>query len=76
LSNVRAMGLDMLDAGVSKSFRFGERVTLQVRADSFNALNRTHFGPPNTSPTSTDFGTITTTSQLPRIIEISMRAQF
>jgi len=49
---------------------------LQIRADAFNALNRTHFAAPNTSPTSSDFGAITSTSQLPRIVEFSLRLQF
>jgi hypothetical protein len=49
---------------------------LQLRADAFNSMNHTHFGTPNTSPTSTDFGTISTTSQQPRVIEFSLRVSF
>jgi hypothetical protein len=70
------MGLNMLDLAASKTVRLAERVTLQIRADAFNVLNHTHFAAPNTSPTSTDFGRVTATSQLPRIIEFSLRLQF
>jgi hypothetical protein len=75
-AGIRSMGLDMLDLGVSRNLRLTERVTLQIRADAFNVLNHTHFGAPNTSPTSSDFGAVTSTSQLPRVIEFSMRVQF
>ena len=70
------MGMDMLDLGVTRSVRLTERFTLQIRADAFNVMNHTHLGAPNTSPTSSDFGAITSTAQLPRIVEFSMRVQF
>jgi hypothetical protein len=75
-SGIRSMGMDMWDLGATKSVRLTDRFTLQIRADAFNAMNHTHFGAPNTSPTSSDFGSITSTSQLPRIIEFSLRVQF
>jgi hypothetical protein len=76
LSGVRTMGLNGLDAGIGKNRRIREGVTLQLRADAFNSMNHTHFGAPNTSPTSTDFGSVTTTSQQPRVIEFSLRVSF
>jgi hypothetical protein len=76
LSGVRTMGLNGLDAGIAKNRRIREGVTLQFRADAFNALNHTQFGAPNTTPTSSDFGVITTTSQQPRVIELSLRLTF
>jgi hypothetical protein len=75
-SGIRSMGMDMLDLGVTRSVRLTERFTLQIRADAFNVMNHTHLGAPNTSPTSSDFGAITSTAQLPRIVEFSMRVQF
>jgi hypothetical protein len=74
--NLRMSALNMLDLGISKNIRVRERYTLQIRADAFNAENHTIFGAPNASPTSTDFGAITSTSQLPRVIEFSLRVQF
>jgi hypothetical protein len=52
------------------------QLVYNIRADAFNALNRTQFGAPGTSPTSSDFGSITSTSQLPRAVEFSLRLQF
>jgi hypothetical protein len=75
-AGIRSMGLDLLDLGMSKNLRVGERVSLQLRADAFNCLNHTHFAAPNTTPTSTDFGKATATSQLPRHIEFSARLRF
>ncbi len=76
LSGVRSMGLNKLDLGLAKNVKAGETVTIQLRADAFNSLNHTHFGAPNTSPTSTDFGVVTSTSQLPRHIEFALRLRF
>jgi hypothetical protein len=75
-AGIRSMGLNLLDLGMSKSLRVAERISLQLRADAFNCLNHTHFAAPNTTPTSTDFGTVAATSQLPRHIEFSVRMRF
>jgi hypothetical protein len=75
-AGIRSMGLDFLDLGMSKNLRLAERISLQLRADAFNCLNRSHFAPPNTTPTSTDFGAVTATSQLPRHIEFAVRVRF
>ncbi|MHB8501974.1 MAG: outer membrane beta-barrel protein [Candidatus Acidiferrales bacterium] len=40
----RAPGLDNLDLGLSKRFRFNERMNLEYRADMFNALNTLNLG--------------------------------
>jgi hypothetical protein len=76
ISNARSMGLDQLDLGAIRTVPLGERLRMSFRADAFNALNHTEFSAPNTSPTSTDFGTITSTARLPRVIEFSARLQF
>jgi hypothetical protein len=76
LSNVRSPGLGLLDVGMSKVSKIRERVTMELRGDAFNAFNHTHFGCPNTTPTSTDFGKLTTTAQLPRIVEFSVKFGF
>jgi hypothetical protein len=76
LGDVRSMRLNMLDAGVTRNVAIHERLRLVFRADAFNALNHTQFSSPNTTPTSTDFGVVTSTAHLPRIIEFSIRLQF
>lgn len=40
----RAPGLDNLDLGLSKRFRFNERMSLEYKADMFNALNTLNLG--------------------------------
>jgi len=76
ISNARSMGLDLLDTGVIRNVTLHERLRLVFRADAFNALNHTEFSAPNTTPTSSNFGMITSTSHLPRVIEFSARMQF
>jgi hypothetical protein len=76
LSDVRSMPLSLLDAGVTRNVALHERLRLVFRADAFNALNHTQLSSPNATPTSTDFGVVTSTSHLPRIIEFSLRLQF
>ena len=76
ISDARTMGLSLLDTGVTRNVALHERLRLVFRADAFNALNHTEFSAPNTTPTSTDFGAITSTSHLPRVIEFSARMQF
>jgi hypothetical protein len=58
-SGVRADGINNFDLSLFKHFRIRERLKAQFRLESFNALNHVQFGAPNTTPTSTAFGTIT-----------------
>jgi hypothetical protein len=58
---VRAPPIENLDLSVSKAFRFGKGVRLEVRLDAFNALNHTQFTGVNSSVSfaSLSDGTIT-----------------
>jgi hypothetical protein len=76
LGSVRTMDMNMLDLGATRNIKLNERLRLTFRGDAFNSLNRTQFSMPNTTPTSTDFGSISSTSQLPRVVEFSTRLQF
>ena len=58
-NNVRADGINNFNLSFMKNFRLKERFTLQYRFETFNSLNHMQFGSPNTTPTSTAFGTIT-----------------
>ena len=51
-------GIHNWDLGVNKNTRWNERYNLQFRWEMFNAFNRTHFGTPNLSSTSPNFGRI------------------
>ena len=58
----RAPGISQLDMGVSKFVTITERLSLRFRADLFNVLNRAQFGAPNADISTSNFGTITSTS--------------
>ncbi|MBM3736250.1 MAG: TonB-dependent receptor [Acidobacteria bacterium] len=47
-----------VDFALSKNFKIGERMNLQLRADMFNALNHVNYGGPTTDVTSATFGEI------------------
>jgi hypothetical protein len=76
-STIRASRQNNVDLAVFKNFRPVERLTLQFRAESFNALNHPRFGDPNTAPTNAAFGSVAK-SQLnqPRIIQVALKANF
>ena len=57
----RAPGLEQWDLSADKSFRIREGIKLQFRSEFFNVTNHTNFGIPNTTSTSSSFGTIRTT---------------
>jgi hypothetical protein len=58
-SDVRADGINNFDLSLFKNFRISERFKGQFRMETFNTLNHVQFDVPNTTPTSTAFGTIT-----------------
>jgi hypothetical protein len=46
-NSMRGPGEVNLDAGLSRSFKFRERYTIQFRAEGFNITNTPHFANPN-----------------------------
>jgi hypothetical protein len=58
-SQVRGPHRWTMDVSLGKVFRLTESVSLQVRADAFNALNHVNYGNPTSGITSVDFGRIT-----------------
>jgi hypothetical protein len=64
-----------VDVAVSRQFKLLERLSLQVRAEAFNALNHPNFGAPNANISSASFGQITSASD-PRILQASMKLVF
>ena len=58
-SSIRAPGFNYFDSAITRNFPVREGVKAQFRFDAYNALNHVQFSAPNTSPTSSAFGTIT-----------------
>jgi hypothetical protein len=75
-SGIRADGINNWDLSVIKNTYFGERTYLQFRAEFLNAFNHTQFSPPNTTPSSTAFGTVTETAQMPRLMQFGLKLIF
>jgi hypothetical protein len=64
-----------VDMNIGKTFRITERITLQVRADMFNAFNHPNWGNPNTDIVNSLFGRITSASS-PRTMQLAARLAF
>ena len=60
---VEGPGLRALDLSLFKTFKLGERVALEVRAESFNIFNTPQYGIPNQFVGDPNFGKITSTRQ-------------
>ena len=54
----------------------GENGNIEFRTELFNAFNHTQFGNPSTNVSSAAFGTITSTSVNPRIIQFGLKLNF
>lgn len=79
----RAPGISQLDLGLSKYVTVTERVSIRLRADTFNIFNRAQYGAPNADLSQSNFGVITTTISnyasgrgTPREFQLSVRISF
>jgi hypothetical protein len=72
-NNLRADGINALNASVAKKFYFKERVYLSLRLEAFNAPNRPAFAAPNLTATTSSFGLITAQTINPRQIQLGAR---
>ena len=74
--DIRTPGIDNTDLSISKNFRFRERVTTQLRFESFNTFNRVQFAGPGTQLGATSFGVITTQQNQPRKLQAAIKIIF
>jgi hypothetical protein len=74
-SGVRGPTQDRWDFSMIKNFRISERFNSQFRAETFNAMNHPNLSNPNTDPTSSAFGTITSQNP-PRSWQMSLKITF
>lgn len=75
-SGIRADGPNNWDMSVIKNTRVSEKLQIQFRAEAINATNHPQFTAPNTTPTSTAFGTVTGEFAWPRVIQFGLKALF
>jgi hypothetical protein len=64
-----------LDFSLNKMFLITERFKMRFRADAFNALNTPVLQGPNTTATSSAFGTVSG-QEPPRSFQFSLNLQF
>jgi len=72
-SGIRGDGINNFDLSVLKDTRVREGMKVQFRAEFLNAFNHVLFSNPNTSVTSTAFGTITSEKGYPRRIQLGVK---
>jgi len=73
---LRAPGLINLDFLVGRNFRLTETLHLELRAEFFNLTNTAHFGRPNATVGSPQFGRITATAAPNRQVQVGVRLAF
>ncbi|MCI0621656.1 MAG: hypothetical protein L0387_08310 [Acidobacteria bacterium] len=68
-------GLANVDITMKKSFRFGERVSLEYRAEFFNLFNHTNFSQPGATLGTPTFGIISSASAA-RVGQMGLKVVF
>ncbi len=75
-SGIRGDGQALWNLSAVKHFKIRERLDFQLRSDCYNSLNHPNLADPNTTVTSTAFGTVTAQSGSPRSFQVSARLSF
>jgi Carboxypeptidase regulatory-like domain/TonB dependent receptor len=68
-------GMTTVDLGLMRTFKLGERLEMQFRAEATNAFNMVNLRGPNTTLTSSAFGTINEAEAM-RELQLGMRFAF
>jgi hypothetical protein len=78
IDGVRSQSTNVWSANLSRKFFFTENMNLEIRADVLNLANRSQFNPPNSTPTSTNFGKITSAigESINRMVQLQARFRF
>ncbi len=74
--HVRSAPQQRGDLSVKKNFRITEKVTTEFRAEAINATNSAIFGPPNTTPTNSAFGRVTSLQWSGRQWQFALKVRF
>jgi hypothetical protein len=76
LAGVRGDGQTVWNASLTKHFPIGERVKLEFRFEGYDILNHPNFSDPNTTVTSSAFGTVTGQAGLSREFQDALKLTF
>jgi carboxypeptidase family protein len=76
IDSLRADSLRDWDTRVTRRFALYERLTLVAALDMLNMTNHTQFTAPNTTVTSSSFGTLSGQANWPRILQFNLRVEF
>ena len=76
ISRLLSPKLVTTDFSVFKEFHPYREMSVQLRAEAFNAFNHVQFGSPNTSVSSTSFGRITSQANTPRQLQFGAKLLF
>lgn len=76
LPDIHSDSLYNLDLSLFKNFRFGERSSLQLRAEAFNVTNTPTFDTPGRVLNSATFGVVTATAFNPKPREVQLALRF
>jgi hypothetical protein len=74
--HLKAEGVANFDFTVVKQTSLTERFGLQFRSEFFNLFNRVQFADPGTSLGNPQFGIVTSTMNLPRLVQLGLRLSF
>jgi len=75
-ATIRQQGVVNFDFAVFKRTSITERFNVEFRTEFFNLFNHPQFGPPNGTLTSANFGVVTNTVNLPRLIQFGLKFNF
>ncbi len=76
-NNIRQDGSNTMDASLLKNTKIRENLRLQFRVEFFNVWNHPQFNAPDTNPTSSTFGKITSqANDIGRVGQLSLRLVF
>ena len=78
-ASLRAKGINNFDFAVFKKTSITERFNVEFRTEFFNLFNHPQFGPPNgtcCSDNNANFGVVTNTVNLPRLIQFGLKFNF
>ncbi|MBA3713767.1 MAG: hypothetical protein H0W76_15140 [Pyrinomonadaceae bacterium] len=68
--------MSQIDLNIAREFPITENTRLEFRTDFINLLNSVQWNNPNTDPTETEFGQVTSQYNTPRWIQFQMRLTF